>query len=595
MHPRASASRFDSFASLPDAPGGPALPLGARGRADGWALLLVLAVAVVMWLPRLTGPIDLRWDGAVYYILGTSLAEGKGYRLLNEPGDIEAVQYPPLLPAIVAAHQLAAGTADPLTVGPWLRVSSMLVFFVYATLALRFLRRYVPAPQAVLGTLLSMFCLHAWFLSDALFPEVWFSVATLGFLIAAPGNSRAQGTLAYVSAVAAYGLRTIGLAAFAVWIIESVLRRRFREAVVRTLLALLPVASWQLYVASVEHSPAYNRPAYEYQRAPYMFYNVSYPTNIALRDPFTPEKGSVRWARRVVRNALDVPAALGETMSASRRYFAMWLHWLFGDGRLAGVLVHYSVFTALSLFGGVLVLGGLAVLLIRGHTVVPLYLLVYLAAVCLAPFPGQFLRYLMPVAFILALAAIVLLSAAGAALGRRHHAGWLSRNLPFAVLGPALGIQVVTAVSVFTTEYPSVTYLDRNGTRNAYRLFFYDDSQREYDEAIEYLRPRARAAEVIAAGVPHWIHLRSGHETVMPPFENDVARAQALLDSVPVRYLVVGRDVVASERYTAPVLREFAAMWQRLHTTAGGHWAIYRRVEPGAGPVDAGPVETRAP
>ena len=72
----------------------------------GAALLLIwLAVSI----PRLNGPIDLRWDAGTYYVLGTALAEGKGYRLLNEPGEIEAVQYPPLLPLIVAAHQRRYG------------------------------------------------------------------------------------------------------------------------------------------------------------------------------------------------------------------------------------------------------------------------------------------------------------------------------------------------------------------------------------------------------------------------------------------------------------------------------------------------------
>ena len=58
------------------------------------------------------GPLDLRYDAGVYYILGTSLAEGHGYRLLSEPGQIQAVQYPPLLPALVAIHQRLSGTND---------------------------------------------------------------------------------------------------------------------------------------------------------------------------------------------------------------------------------------------------------------------------------------------------------------------------------------------------------------------------------------------------------------------------------------------------------------------------------------------------
>ena len=35
---------------------------------------VVVAIALLVWVPRLSGPIDLRWDGGVYYLLSTSLA-----------------------------------------------------------------------------------------------------------------------------------------------------------------------------------------------------------------------------------------------------------------------------------------------------------------------------------------------------------------------------------------------------------------------------------------------------------------------------------------------------------------------------------------
>src|SRR5262245_22160528 len=94
---------------------------------DFWRIGLLLAAVLATWAPRLSGPIDLRWDGGVYYLLGTSLAEGKGYRLLNEPGEIEAVQYPPLLPAFVAVHQRLLGTSDPVPLGAVLRISFLLL------------------------------------------------------------------------------------------------------------------------------------------------------------------------------------------------------------------------------------------------------------------------------------------------------------------------------------------------------------------------------------------------------------------------------------------------------------------------------------
>src|SRR5262245_48093857 len=57
-----------------------------RNRNTVYILVLIL-LSLLLWLPRLRGPLDLRYDAGVYYILGTSLAEGKGYRLLNEPGE----------------------------------------------------------------------------------------------------------------------------------------------------------------------------------------------------------------------------------------------------------------------------------------------------------------------------------------------------------------------------------------------------------------------------------------------------------------------------------------------------------------------------
>ena len=171
------------------------------------------------------------------------LAEGRGYKLLNEPGEIDEVQYPPLLPAVVAVHQLLLGTSDPTRVGRLLRLSSFFVFIAYACVVFRFLRSYLPGGLALLASLLSLLCLHAWFLSDALFPEVGFSLATLLFLIFAGGKGAGDmRRLAYVCAIASYALRTVGIAAFAVWVLHSLIRRRFEEAADRALLVLLPIA-----------------------------------------------------------------------------------------------------------------------------------------------------------------------------------------------------------------------------------------------------------------------------------------------------------------------------------------------------------------
>src|SRR2546427_4578172 len=103
-----------------------------RGVTRAVSTSALVLLAVLLWIPRLRGPLDLRYDAGVYYILGTSLAEGRGYRLLNEPGAIEAIQYPPLLPAVGAIAERVLGTDDPAVVGHWLRLGSMLLYAAYA-------------------------------------------------------------------------------------------------------------------------------------------------------------------------------------------------------------------------------------------------------------------------------------------------------------------------------------------------------------------------------------------------------------------------------------------------------------------------------
>ena len=105
---------------------------------------------LALWAPRLTGPINFRWDGSAYYILGTALAEGKGYRLLNEPGEIQAVQYPPLLPMIVAAHQWIMGTNDYFKVGCALRLTYFVLSGLFLLMAYALARRTLSPFYALL-------------------------------------------------------------------------------------------------------------------------------------------------------------------------------------------------------------------------------------------------------------------------------------------------------------------------------------------------------------------------------------------------------------------------------------------------------------
>ena len=124
----------------------------------------------------------LRYDASTYYNLGTSLAEGKGYRLLNEPGEIEATQYPPLLPIIVAAHQRILGTDDVIVVGHWLRITFFLVYIACALAVYFLLKKHLPILYAFLGTLVTVLSLYTYLMSNQLTPEYLFGLTTTLFL-----------------------------------------------------------------------------------------------------------------------------------------------------------------------------------------------------------------------------------------------------------------------------------------------------------------------------------------------------------------------------------------------------------------------------
>ena len=209
------------------------------------------------------------------------------------------------------------------TVAPWLRKSYAVLFLAYAVAVLTLARRYLAPGFAVTATALCLLQVQTLFLSDLLFAELPFAlVSVLLVLVAANEQSPLRGWLreaaSFLLAAAGFLLRTAGLALLAAWVLEAIVRRRWRLAVVRGALALLPMIAWQTYVARVRASDEYAHPAYEYQRASYQYYNVSYADNVRLLDPFRPELGRMGLTTFAARLATNLPSlleSLGESIS----------------------------------------------------------------------------------------------------------------------------------------------------------------------------------------------------------------------------------------------------------------------------------------
>jgi hypothetical protein len=542
---------------------------------QSWAWIAAAVIAIVLWAPRLSGPIDLRWDAGVYYVLGTSLATGQGYRILSEPGSPEALQYPPLLPALIAVYQRALGSTAPAVIGPYLRVSYAALFFFYSLAVFALARRYLRPTFALLATALCLFHHSTIFLSDVLFADLPFALVSVVFaLVVVRGESPwlqrpwQRELLSFVLATAGFFLRTAGIVLFAAWTIEALARKAWRLALARTALGLLPILIWQMHVERVRRSDEYRHPTYAYQRAPYQFYNVSYADNVLLSDPARPELGRARvttLAVRVAKNFPYVAKAVGEAISASDFYWQQSMsHIMDRLSRPPGVLRGAIFALVVGLLG--LVIAGLIALARRGAWLVVFYIIGSIGLICITPWRFQFPRYVAPVTPFLTIAAVVAFSTIAGALRAPR------LNRPMRVVGrlALVGLLAVTVAIQLCTAWELFADRKRDGAsfvpgqRAAGAHFFYHDSLwRGWEQAIGWIDVHSPRDAIIATAASHLCYLCTGRRAVSAPIERDQVRTRQLLESVPVSYVIVDRG------YSLPAIENNPESWHLVQSFEG--------------------------
>jgi len=426
------------------------------------------------------------------------------------------------------------------------------------------------------------------FHSNLFFAEMPFGLVTVLFVLCNRRSSnRVHEVLAAVFAVTAFFLRGAGVALFAAWIAESVARKQFNRAAVRLLISAIPILCWNAYVFQVERSPSYATPAYPYQRAPYLNYNVSYATNLSLADYTTPGSGRVtarQMAKRFWQNALGMEATLGAAVSESREF---WAYQLTYDGNfpLLRTVLPWLVPIPLILLGG-LILGGMVVLIVRGEVFIPVYIMASVVLLCATPWPEQFRRYLIPVApFLLTSLFICVLSGSNwLRMSRSKLVRQCAVIAPILVLALIFEAEVNSLLGMYRYHLDSVRSETRQGKLVDYRLFYYDAASKSLDEGLDWLKRKAKADDVVATAMPHWAYLREGFKAVRPPLEANSERAQTLLDSVPVAYVVLDKsDEGHSNAYMIPLLQGSPRAWQLVYEDENGPVRIYERVQAGEG------------
>lgn len=553
--------------------------------ADALCALALCVITLLTWIPRWKGPLDVRWDGGTYFILGTSLAQGKGYRLLNEPGDIRADQYPPLLPAIIAVHEKVFSSSDPVKVGIWLRRTWILISMGYVCGAFFLARLFLSRRYSFWLAAICMLSYDMYYLATLCFAELPFGLAAVLFAwsyLRKDGKSWTR-HLTPVFAIAGYLLRTMGVALLLAWIADALLRKHFRSAAVRAAVALTPVITWFSYVHNVESAPDYKQPYYAYQRDPSMFYNVSYAVNMKLKDPFKPDLGNVTFADladRFVQNTIWMPSTLGQSITAREGFFKAHVNSI--NRAIRRPLVPHWSYKVLLYSLGVLVLLGVLHLLMNRQWLIAWTILLTVGAICTTPWPGQFARYLAPILPFLLLAFT-------AAFEGLHVRG---RNLlPAAIMDKMnllrlIGAALILGECCIALQSGNRNFLDRafykdaNGHLRPYNVLHYSGEYSDTQDVLEWLEPRADRNSVIAVTMPQWVYLQSGFKAVMPPLTTDPDKAEKLIDTVPVSFVIVEQLLMDDNfnTYFPKLVQKSPDHWKLVYSKPGGPVKLYARV-----------------
>jgi hypothetical protein len=165
---------------------------------------------------------------------------------------------------------------------------------------------------------------------------------------------------------------------------------------------------------------------------------------------------------------------------------------------------------------------------------------------------------------------------------RVRPSGWrIVAPLPAIVLSTILVTQCLALLVVYGRGRAVGLSYDRDGQPVEYRRFYYDSSWRAFDEAVAWLATHAAPSDIVATSSPHLVYLGAGLQAVMPPFEPDPERADRLLASVPVKYIIVDDldflDV--SRRYAEPVVQRYPDRWRVAYVISTSGLRIYERMD----------------
>ena len=227
---------------------------------------------------------------------------------------------------------------------------------------------------------------------------------------------------------------------------------------------------------------------------------------------------------------------------------------------------------------GWLILAG-TVLLLKNDSLAAVYVILTVFIACWAPWQ-QIARYVVPIVPLLLYAlfrALREMRSAVVAFGLR----WgrpLASGFTYICLASIVAQQAVSCV-IALRHSRSETYQTAEGAFVGFSQLLYQDQDVALDQAVYWVRDRASPGDILAAAMPQWVYLKTGLKAVMPPLESDPIKAESLLDSVPVDYLIIEKNSRMGDfvlRYMLSVVHAFPNQWIPVYSNREGTVRVFK-------------------
>ena len=452
-----------------------------------WTIPVLLLLAAGMAISAFDTKLALSGDNAEFILLGRAIAEGHGLAYTHSPDPRPATKYPFGFPLLLAGvHLLAPGEVQPM---------KMLVALHYVAsipLLLLLLRRVSPPSltlPVVAAAILSEPVLG--FSSQVMSEVPFLPYSLLGLLCllrAAERGTTGNLIAAVLAVMAAYYVRSIGIALVVAGIAFLLGRRRVREAAIFGGGCVLLAFPWYLRTA--------------------LLGGKSYLNTWLLADPYRPQAGSLTFAGLVDRVVQNLQVYSWKVIPQS--IFPSW----FAD---------HQLFVAMGTLVSLFVLVYVARQALRGE-LIALYMFIYLGACMLWPSVWSDIRLTLPLTPFFVLAGLTTLYQAW---------GFASNRKPLFLRTavPALALLLVLASNAEAME------------RRLARPDRYPPEWDNYFKAAEWIADNTPSDAVICCRKGFLMSLLSRRKAIAYPFTQDT---EALIKAIEDR----GATHIAVDRFT---------------------------------------------